>query len=117
MTDKEKLLKLLNNPNCPDSVEDIIANYLYINRKDFPAYRMHELVDMINHDFVYPMMDKLDNTRRVAKERALYLKTYLEGDMYTTKEAAIQHIPVQIKNAEAILEACNINKKDDFGMF
>ena len=37
----------------------------------------------------------------------MYLKTYLEGGMYTTKEAAIEHITVQIKNAQKIIDVCN----------
>jgi hypothetical protein len=36
----------------------------------------------------------------------------LEGDMYTTKEAAEQHLPVQIKNAEAIIDACKKDEND-----
>ena len=44
--------------------------------------------------------------KSVASERAYYLKTYLEGKMYTTRESAEKHLPVQIKNADAIIDTC-----------
>ena len=37
-----------------------------------------------------------------------------EGNMYTTQEESIRCLPVQIKNAEAILEACKRNTEEMF---
>ena len=104
MTDKEKMSRVLEY--CDVSFEQIIFEYLASNHKDFSALRIHNLISDLNEDYLYPRISDLENAKCISRERAFYLKTYLEGDMYTTKEAAIAHIPVQIKNAEAIIEAC-----------
>lgn len=106
-TDKEKLLQLLEVIDRKASFEEIVLNYIEANKKDFHAYRFTELIQEITKHFLVPEIITLENVKAISKERALYLKTYLEGDMYTTKEAAIEHLPVQIKNAQKIIDVCN----------
>ena len=108
---KEKMQKLLNSTiSNQDSMEDIILYYLAVNTKEFSATRVQKLINSINEQILMPKIIKLENIQHISKEKATYLKCYLEGDMYTTKEAAEQHLPVQIRNAEAIIDAC---KKDE----
>ena len=35
-----------------------------------------------------------------------YLKSYLEGKMWTSRESAEENVPIQIQNAEIIINAC-----------
>lgn len=83
-----------------------------MNNKEFSTIRIQELIKSINEQILMPKLIKLENIQSISKERATYLKCYLEGDMYTTKEAAEQHLPVQIKNAEAIIDACKKDEND-----
>lgn len=105
MTDKERLLKYIEN--CPDCSSDLDILKMYIEK--FPASRLSNMINDLQNTLDYKI-NSLELANSVAKERATYLKAYLEGDMYTTKEAAIEHIPVQIKNAQEIIDFCNQNK-------
>ena len=107
LTDKEKMQKRLEWMGKNASFEEIIMNYIDANIKDFPAYRITYLIKELLEYFMIPETQNLENIKLISKERALYLKTYLEGNMYTTKEVAIEHIPVQIKNAQTIIDVCN----------
>ena len=109
MTDKEKLQSILNRYD--GSFEEFLFFYMNENFKDFSASRIHNLIQTLNEDYLDEKIGQLEHIKYVAAERALYLKTYLEGNMYTTKETAIKHIPVQIENAQAIINACK-NKED-----
>lgn len=106
-TDKEKLLRLLEVMDKKSSFEEIVLNYMEANKNDFCAYRYTDLIQEITKYFLVPEIVTLENVKAISKERAIYLKTYLEGDMYTTKEAAIEHLPVQIKNAQRIIDVCD----------
>ena len=110
MTNKEKMLAVLEDSY---DFEDFVYKYLDAYHKEFSAGRLLTLTNTVNLHYVAPMILNLERAVDISEERALYLKTYLEGKMYTTKEAAIKHIPVQIKNAEAILDACkNVTEED-----
>lgn len=106
MTDKEKLLKVIDN--CDDDIafEDIVKAYFEFFYRDFPISRLLCLIDEVHREIRHKT-NYLESVCNQSKGYASYLKTYLEGNMYTTKEAAIEHLPVQIKNAEHIIEWCS----------
>lgn len=106
ITDKEKLLKIVEI--SPDRFESIVLNYITHNIKDFDASRIFDLTSDIN-DILLSLIRHLEYAKDVSWERALYLKTYLKGGMYTTKEAEIEALPLQIGHAEKIMEVCNKN--------
>ena len=52
-------------------------------------------------------MSKFIHNTNIAKENAQYVCTYLKGEMYTTKEAAIECLPLQIEHAEKVVKMLN----------
>lgn len=115
MTAKEKMLDIIEKYGV-NSVEEFLFTYIDVYHKEFSASRINDLVASLS-SYNNGLIEALEITKSVASERAYYLKTYLEGKMYTTKEAAIKHLPVQIKNAEAIIEACkNLYSTEDWNM-
>lgn len=104
MTTKEKMLNIIEKYGA-NSVEEFLFTYMDVYYKEFNASRINDLVASLA-SYNNELINALEIVKSVANERAFYLKTYLEGKMYTTKEAAIEHLPVQIKNAEAIIETC-----------
>ena len=108
MSDKEKMMNVLNyHTGDNTSIEDIIIMYLAYNEKDFSSVRLTNLIDILNKEFLYPRLENLENLKRIAKERALYLKTYLSGEMWADEESARRNLQPQINNAQAIMDACN----------
>ena len=110
MTDKEKLLKIIEV--SPNSFESIVFNYITHNIKDFDAIRLHHLINELNQ-IMKPMIEHLVRAKDIAWERALYLKTYLKGGMYATKEAEIEALPIHIGHAEKIMKVCSMNVSED----
>lgn len=107
MTDKEKLLKIIEI--SPDRFESIVWNYITHHIKDFSAMRMYNLIREMSIGVLMPLIEHLEYAKDVSWERALYLKTYLSGGMYATKEAEIEARPIHIGHAEKIMEVCNTN--------
>ena len=109
MNDKEKLLKMIEhyNPANPNCFEEILFMYLDFYGNDFPASRLSSLIKNLN-EYLYANIKDLETTKSIAYERAYYLKTYLSGDMWTTEEAARANLEPQIRNAQAIIDACKI---------
>ena len=52
-------------------------------------------------------MSELEHSIKIAKEYALYVSMYLKGDMYKTKEDAIEALPLQIKHIEKVVKKLN----------
>ena len=100
------LLKVIDNCGDDMAFEDIAKIYLELFDKDFPISRLLCLIDVVQREIRHKT-NYLESVCRQSKEFAGYLKTYLEGNMYPTKEAAIEHLPMQIKNAEYIIKWCN----------
>lgn len=103
MTDREKLIKYLERESTAQTFEELIVNYIKFNPSDFPPSKLVNLITLLS----YVLNTKvgiceltLDNTITYAN----YLKTYLEGNMYTTKEAAEAAVDIQIKNVNKIIE-------------
>lgn len=106
ITDKEKLQRLLEHIEDHANIEEILIHYLYDYNDEFSATRIKDLVDSINQRFLYPKIDELTHTKSVAKERATYIKTYLEGKMWKDEESARKNLQPQINNAQAIIDIC-----------
>ncbi len=107
MTEKEQLLYILNN-HSPETLEDFICAYIALFDNQFPVSRINELIKTLNNGFLSSKISKQENAIAVSKEKAGYLKIYLEGKMYTSKEAEEQNKPAQIKNAETIINVCRL---------
>lgn len=107
MTEKEQFLYVLNN-HTPETLEDFICAYLALFDSQFPASRINELINTLNDGFLSPKISKQENAIAVSREKASYLKTYLEGGMYTSKEAEEKNKPAQVKNAETIINICKM---------
>lgn len=103
MTDKQKLLKLLNYFGDVSTFEDIVGGYMSYYSEDFSASRICRFVEMLNRSEIDKIAE-IERANRIAHERATYLKCYLEGKMYASEEVAKQCVDIQIENAKAILE-------------
>lgn len=109
MTDKELLLDILSRhyTNIDDvSIESIIYCFLNERGKDFSALRLNRWIQELNN-MLYTKQINAERAIGVTLERATYIKRYLEGNMYTSEEAAKAHVDVQIANAQAIIDAVN----------
>lgn len=105
MTDKEKMQHILDTYS-PESYEQFICLYIIHFRKDFNDQRLLDLQNNINK-CVYQYLIKSSYDIQIAKEKAQYVCLYLKGKMYKTKEDAIECLPLQIKNAEKVVEMLN----------
>lgn len=103
-SDKEKLLNIL--PLCDDNIEDIILEFIRKYPSDFPISRLADLIEKLQHFALRPRITKSEEALVTATERALYVKQYLEGRLYTTEEAAKNHIEIQRQNATVAYEKC-----------
>lgn len=104
MTDKEKIQFILNN--CPaQSIEDIFQCFLDNFEDDLSIMTINELHNQVGYSLNHKI-EKLARANCVAYERACYLKSYLDGTMWDDEEIAKRNLQPQIKNAQAIIEAC-----------
>ena len=108
MTDREKLLHILNTYKI-DSIKAILNCYLEAYYNDISARQIGDLMNDLSRYLAYKVSD-LEKVKFVANERARYLKSYLNGDMWLTEEAARENIQPQIDNAQAIIDACKCVK-------
>ena len=102
MTDKEKLLLLLNDLPRDISFEDIFFKYLF--RNPMTLEELNCFMNRFNSQIFYPKIVETVRHNRIAKENAQYVYTYLKGNMYKTKEAAIEALPLQIEHAEKVVK-------------
>lgn len=104
LTDVERMELILQNKNL--TFEQMIYSYIERNYNSISMSRLNDIVTKLQHTYLQDKILDAENVISISKERSLYLKTYLEGNMYTTEEAAIEHLPIQIKHAEEILNQC-----------
>ena len=104
MTDKEKMQEVLNMCSEYDTIDDILASYLV--KFDITARETLSIINELN-SCLSDQITSLEFTKYIAKERAGYLKSYLNEDMWNTEEAAKKNIQPQINNADRIIKACN----------
>lgn len=114
MTDaskRTKIIDLLNNNEIED-IKDLLFTYLDLYPDDFNTVDMLELIDDLGYIYLRAMVIRDSQALFVANERAGYLKRYLEGRMYQSKDVAEKYVGVQIKNTEAIIKACGRGKEN-----
>ena len=104
VTDKQKLSEWLNLCKETASFEDIVYSYMTVYSEDFSARRINDLEQLINKH-LSAKISEAERATRIARERATYLKCYLEGKMYESEEVARQCVDLQIENAKAILDS------------
>lgn len=105
MTDKEKLQAIISEEHCPDSLEDIFCKYLFNYYDKISVAQVSKLMTVVNNVLQQKVV-RLNMVKSVASERAGYLKSYLNGEMWLTEEAARANLEPQILNAQAIIDAC-----------
>ena len=87
------------------NLESAIIGYIKDNIDKFPSHRIHALIESLN-SLLSDSIRKDERIARISRERALYLKTYLEGKMFTDRKTAEENLCMQIENAQAIINAC-----------
>lgn len=108
MTDKEKLLNIIDHMGPIDKFEDIIMYFMNVYCKEFSLSRIYCFIDDLRREFLDGKIAAADACKNLAYERATYIKSYLEGKMFNTEEEARKHIDAQIGHAQTIID---ISKK------
>lgn len=104
MTDREKLLNILNTPRI-DSISSILDAFLFLYEDDISVREIYNSIKSLNRS-LENKIQKLDEARFTASERATYIKKYLEGKMWQDEETAKFYLQPQIDNAQDIIDAC-----------
>lgn len=104
MKDSEKMAAVIDDTL---TFEQMVYRYMRMYHKEFSATRINDMIKTLNDMYLTPTIASNEHAISISKERALYLKTYLSGDMYTTEEAAIKHLPLQLGHAEEIYKQCS----------
>lgn len=103
--------KLIDTLNAMDerqyNISFIAILVAHINRNpaDFDAGELLSIITRLQNIATRKVAD-LELIADVAEERATYLKKYLSGELYTTEEAAREHLPLQLGHANDILLEC-----------
>jgi len=103
MSDKEKLLKSIES--IDGSFEDIIIAHLNTYSSDFTPSRLNNLISTIS-SILNEKLRANDCAIHNSIEYATYVKMYLEGKLYATKEAAEKSVDIQIGHLDNILRLC-----------
>ena len=107
MTDKEKMQHVLDtykySTHVP-SITELVLKYLCIYPLDL--YEHNNFYDEIHKHYML-RMSELEKSIGIARENALYVSMYLKGDMYKTKESAIEALPLQIEHIEKVVKELN----------
>ena len=106
MTDREKLLAILDVYKHTDSIGAILHCFLDLYGEDINIMTISRMSKELNSYLDY-RINNLERLRFIANERAGYIKKYLEGKMWPDEETAKFYLQPQIDNAQAILDACN----------
>lgn len=105
MTDKERLQLVLDNCSS-DCIEGIFRCFLDNFEDNLSIRAINELRKQICFALDHKI-EKLNQARLVANERATYLKSYLDGSMWKDEKSAKENLQPQIENAQAIIDACS----------
>ena len=100
MTDKEKLECML--PYSGNSLEDIISQFINLHLNEFTPSRLSNLIKVLEK-FLDAKIHCYELAVNNSHEKAQYIKSYLEGNMWKNEEAARANVGCQIKNAESII--------------
>lgn len=106
MTDKEKMRSILDTAGMSvGSIESIFRTFLCLYGSSLSIETVNDLYEQISR-LRDDKVNELVTLRFVAKERAGYIKRYLEGKIWPNEELARRYLQPQIDNAQAILDAC-----------
>lgn len=106
MTDRERLLGILEAVTSLGSLESILKHYLCVYLDDISTIELAKINSLINEAITCKAED-LETIKYIANERAGWIKSYLEGKTWKTEEDAKRNVKPQIRNAQAIINACN----------
>ena len=81
-----------------------IPEFLRENRDKFSVWSLYEFVNNLSVRCLGPALKQQCLSMDLANERAVYVKRYLDGDLYTSEEAAREALPRQQENAKKIVE-------------
>ena len=104
MTDKERMQHILDTCDSV-SIESIFYHYLLTYVDQIPITTIKELHNQTNN-VLQSKIEDMNRANYVATERAIYIKTYLEGKMWKDEESAKANVQPQIENAQAIIDVC-----------
>lgn len=107
MTDKDKLLELLKTVD--GNLEDILPEYIARYGADFDTQRLYHIMQIIQEQLLCHIISD-EHALKVSLERATYLSNYFKGNMYTTYEATLKHLPLQAQHADAIVNVITTGK-------
>lgn len=106
MTDRERLLNILEAATDLDSLESILRYYFHVYYKNISIVDLTRINRLLSEFSICKAKD-LETIKFIANERAGWIKSYLEGNMWKTEEDARKNVKPQINNAQAIINACN----------
>lgn len=110
-SDRDRLSSIINTHTRSDiSLEHIVYHFIDSYYDEFSAERLNDMILTLNTTFLKRKIEVAESAIAIASERAMYLKKYLDGDMYTTEDAARKAVHLQSKNAEEIIKACKKSK-------
>ena len=103
---KDRFMKLLESSNSI-TFESIITEYIHNYGTSIPADECCQIIELLSA-ILYPKITRLNAIKRTAKERATYLKSYLDGTMYNNDdETFIKYRDIQKNNVQAIIDECD----------
>lgn len=107
-TAKEKLQETLNSlTQYQDNLSFVDILLIHIERypKDFHAAELSRIIKSLDLE-LYCKIGHLMRAVDVSQEYATYLKLYLEGKIYNSEDVAKEALPLQISNAQEIIDVC-----------
>lgn len=107
MTDKEKLEIML--PYAADRIEEIVAQFLRLHIGEFAPCRLRDFIKLLEI-FLDTKIHAYELAVDNSLEKATYIKSYLEGNMWKDEQIARENVGAQIKNAESIIDYWHLAK-------
>ena len=104
MTDRENLQFVLDYCHS-DDIETIFKFFLENFKDNLSINKINELHNLAKDSLEYKI-NRLEEARFTANERATYIKKYLEGKMWKDEEIAKMYVQQQIENVQAIIDVC-----------
>ena len=105
-SDRDRFINILNSGHCGDTFENILTAYIHTFGDTISADQCCQIIELLSN-ILYPKIAKLNNIKRVSKEHATYLESYLSGKMYKDSDDLNKYKDIQRENAQAIIDVCN----------
>lgn len=98
-----QLIDYLSKQKSED-IAELIPEFIRENRDKFSVWSLYEFVNNLSVRCLGPALKQQCLSMDLAHERAVYVKNYLDGKLYTTEKAAREALPIQQSNMNKILE-------------